>query len=70
MNREAALKAVDDAFDDGIRHLHSIFVTGLETGQPPLTELTEHFRKGLAFHCDAHGKTTTIVENYFQGYKP
>jgi hypothetical protein len=69
MNREDAIKAVDGAFDDGIRHLYSIFEQGLVTGQP-LSELTEHFLKGLAFHCDAHGKTTAIVNDYFKGFKP
>lgn len=69
MNREDAIKAVDDAFADGVKHLYSIFVTGLETGDPPLPVLTRHFTDGLAFHCDAHAKTTALIENYFAGFK-
>jgi hypothetical protein len=69
VNREDALKAVNEAFADGVKHLYSVFVTMLETRQLPLTQMTENFRAGLAFHCDAHGKTTAIVENYFSSFK-
>lgn len=69
MNREDAVKAVDDAFNEGVKHLYEIFVTLLETKQLPLAQMTENFRNGLAFHCDAHAKTTAIVIDYFAGFK-
>lgn len=70
MNREDAIQAVDDAFADGVKHLYDVFVQGLEAGEPKPAVLAEHFRNGLAFHCDAHGKTTAIVNDYFKGFKP
>lgn len=69
MNRDDAIKAIDGAFDDGVRHLYSVFVTLLETKQETLEQMTENFRNGLAFHCDAHAKTTAIVMDYFEGFK-
>jgi hypothetical protein len=68
MNREKALEAVDHAFDDGIARCYDIFVEGLEIGTPVET-LAARFRRGLAFHCDAHGKLTAVVEDYFKGVK-
>jgi hypothetical protein len=67
-DRAGALKAVDDAFRDGVEHLYEIFVQGLETGMSP-AELIQHFRAGLAHRCNAHGKTTAAVIDYFQGEK-
>lgn len=67
-DRAGALKAVDDAFRDGVEHLYEIFVQGLETGSQPV-DLIQHFRAGLAHRCNAHGKTTAAVIDYFQGEK-
>jgi len=69
VNRDDAIKAVDGAFAQGINHLYDVFVRGLITKQP-LAELSEHFRNGFAFQCDAHAKTTAIVNDYFRGLKP
>lgn len=69
MNREETLKAVDAAFAAGVAHCYDIVVEGLELGTP-IETLATRFRKGLAFHCDAHGKTTAVVEDYFRGFKP
>lgn len=69
-HRAEALKAVDEAFADGVKHLYVIFELGLLTGKPPLEELTEHFMGGLARHCDAHNKTIAAVIKYFQEIKP
>jgi exonuclease VII small subunit len=69
MNRDDAIKAVDEAFNDGVKHLYETFVTLLETKQLPLDQMSEHFRSGLAYHCDAHAKTTALVIDYFQGFK-
>jgi hypothetical protein len=68
-DRAGALKAIDDAFRDGVEHLYEIFVQGLETGTPSQAELIQHFRAGLAHRCNAHGKTTAAVIDYFQGEK-
>lgn len=68
MNRDDAVKAVDDAFADGVKHLYAIFVQGLTAGEAADT-LCERFRKGLALQCDAHGKTTALVADYFAGFK-
>jgi hypothetical protein len=69
MKREDAIKAVDDAFVDGVKRLYAVFVQGLSTGEKP-TVLGERFRRGLAVECDAHGKTTAIVEDYFKCSRP
>lgn len=68
MNREEALKAVDNAFDAGVARCYDIVVQGLES-DTPIDVLAARFRRGLAFHCDAHGKTTAVIEDYFKGYK-
>jgi hypothetical protein len=65
MNREDTLKAVDDAFVDGVKRLYEVFVEGLEIGTPP-QQLGERFKRGLAFHTDSHGKTAAIVEDFFK----
>jgi hypothetical protein len=67
MNREDTLKSIDEAFADGVKHIYFVFVQGFSSGEP-LNGLCERFGKGLASHCDAHGKTTAIVENYFKGF--
>jgi hypothetical protein len=69
MNEGAALKAVDEAFAEGVRKMFAIFVQGLEADKPDVAGLSTRFRRGLAFHCDAHGKTTAIVADYFRGFK-
>jgi hypothetical protein len=68
MNKEDALKAIDCAFDDGVKHLYDVFLQGLVTGTDAAT-LAERFHKGLAFHNEAHGKTKAIVEDYFRTHK-
>jgi hypothetical protein len=68
-DRADAIKAVDEAFTDNVKHLYAVFVLGLDDEEPSAT-LAERFKKGLAIACDAHGKTTAIIENYFRGYKP
>jgi hypothetical protein len=68
MDRDKAIAAVDRAFEDGIAHCYDVFVEGLEIGTPAET-LAGRFRRGLAFHCDAHGKLTAVVEDYFKGFK-
>lgn len=69
VDRDQAIKAVDAAFDTSVNRLFEIFIEGLEIGTPAET-LGDRFRRGLAFACDAHGKTTAILENYFSGFKP
>lgn len=68
-DRADALKAVDEAFTEGVKHLYAVFVQGLIGGEPS-DGLKRHFTNGLAHHCDTHGKTTAAVIDYFQGEKP
>lgn len=68
MDREDVIKAVDRAFDSGIEQIYSVFVQGLVTGEKS-DDLAARFGRGLAFHCDAHAKTTAIVIDYFKGFK-
>lgn len=68
MNQADTLKAVDDAFAQGIDQIYSVFVQGLVGGEPAAV-LGERFGRGLAFHCDAHAKTTAIVIDYFKKFK-
>jgi hypothetical protein len=69
-DRADAIKAIDDAFNEGVKHLYAVFVQGLVAGTPAPAELAQHFTNGLAFQCDAHGKSTAAVIDYFQGVKP
>lgn len=69
MNRADALKALDAASAAGIQHLYDVFVAGLIARDNP-ADLAERFRNGLAFHCDAHAKTTAALDDYFRGFAP
>jgi hypothetical protein len=66
MNREATLRAIDEAFVDGVKHLYGPLVSGLETNQPP-DDLIAKFRSALGFHCDAHAKAKAVIDRYFTG---
>lgn len=64
-----AMKAVDEAFSDGVKHLFGVLVQGLIVDSNR-DELTERFKRGLAHYCDAHGKATAAVIDYFAGLRP
>lgn len=69
-DRDTALKALDDAFADGVKRLFSVFLQGLEDPSATQAELMGRFKRGLAYHCDAYGKTKAIVETYFGASRP
>jgi hypothetical protein len=64
MSRDDAIKAVDDAFAESVKHLYDLLAQGLISGEPE-DKLADRFRKGLAFHGDARVKATAIIEEYF-----
>ena len=65
MNRDTAIKAIDDAFADGVKHLYDVFVQGLICGDT-LKVLSDRFEKGITAHGEAYEDVIAIVENHFK----
>jgi hypothetical protein len=68
VNKDLALKAVDDAFSAGVARMHQVFVDGLLGNTDP-TVLTNRFRAGLKAHVETHQHLAEAVEAYFKGQK-
>jgi hypothetical protein len=66
---EYVLEAIDRAYDRAIEHLYDVYAAGLIRGEPH-AELGRLLAAGVAHHCDAHGKATAAIINYFKGGKP
>lgn len=64
MTKAKVIEAIDDAFADGLKNLFAKLVSGLETEDDPIPSV-ERFKKGVAFHDDAHSRALAAVETIF-----
>lgn len=64
IDRDIALKAVDKAFTEGLKHTYGVLVQGLIVGSNR-DELTQRFQRGLAHHCAGHAEAVAAVVDYF-----
>lgn len=67
-HRADALKAVDEAFSEGVKHLYTVLVQGIADDKP--RESVLRFKNGLDLHCDAHRKAMAAIGIYFEELKP
>lgn len=68
MIKEAdALKAVDEAFADGVKKLFGVLVTNAIDGSTTAERAADRFSVGFAIHCHVHQAATAIVERHFNG---
>lgn len=64
-NREAALKAVDDAFADGVKHLYTVLLAAALSPQFIPDEAKKRFEFGLSSHVAVHALASATIEAHF-----
>lgn len=63
MNRADAMRAIDDAFADGLKKMFAVLVDGLIEGET--SKAIKAFTGGLSFHDEAHAKASAAIEQIF-----
>jgi hypothetical protein len=63
VKRADAQKAIDEAFADGLKHLFAVLVSNLQLKD---ANAVAQFRRGVAFHDDAHSAASGVVETIFK----
>lgn len=63
MTRADALKALDDAFADGVKQLYSVLRANVISGTP---DSAGKFEKGIASHIETHVIASASVTKIFE----
>lgn len=65
MNKDDEIRAINEAYIEGLKHIYNAVVTGLIDGEKP-RDLRERATNDHALHSEAHAIMTGIIEGTFK----
>lgn len=66
MNRDAAHKALDEAFAERLKHMFQILADSFAGSTNAITAAKQHFNEGVGFSREAFAHATSVIDEQFK----